>query len=515
MDMSKINDLTPILVGVGQLTQKGVPPQSALSPMDLMTKATQLALADTGLAKSPVDLIDVIAVVRSISDSTEGARFKLATYRDPPRSLAKRIGAAPREAYYSTVGGNTPQYLVNHFAEKIARGEVTCALIAAGEALDTMVSSAKQGIAIDWQEDLGTDPISIGVDKPGNSPYERAHQMHLPTNVYPLFENAIRGARGRSITDHQLAMGKLFAPFTEVAAKNPHAWFPKARTAEELAFVSERNRMVGFPYTKLLNAMIVVDMAAALIMTSVGEARRMGIAPERWVFLHGCGDAYDIWNVSERVNLHSSPAIRTIARKAFDMAGKTPAQMDFIDLYSCFPSAVEIGAAEIGISEDDPRPLTVTGGLPYFGGPGNNYVLHSIATMVEKLRAGPKSFGLVTANGWYVTKHSMGIYSTTPVEGNWQRETPSAYQSEIDQMVRPKLTLTPKGAGTVESYTVVHTPTGDTFGIVVGRQSSDDCRFLSLVEKSSDLLDRMESEEMLGRPGQVTQGERHNIFTFE
>jgi acetyl-CoA C-acetyltransferase len=510
-----IDDSTPILVGVGQLTQKGVPPQSALSPMDLMTRATQTALADTGIGSTLAAQIDTIAVVRSISDSTDGTRFKLATYRDPPRSLAKRIGASPKQAFYSAVGGNTPQYLINHFAEKIAQGEVACVLIAAGEALETMVASAKQGIALDWQEDLGTDPTFIGLNKPGNSPHERAHQMHLPTNVYPMFENAIRGKKGRSIADHQLAMGKLFAPFTKVAAHNPHAWFQTERTAEELAFVSERNRMIGFPYPKMLNAMIFVDMAAALIMTSVGQAKAMGISPDKWVFLHGCGDANDIWHVSERIDLHSSPAIRTIAGKAFDMAAKTPAQMDYIDLYSCFPSAVEIGAAEIGIAEDDPRPLTVTGGLPYFGGPGNNYVLHSIATMAEKLRAKPTSFGLVTANGWYITKHSMGIYSTKPVEGPWTREDPARGQAEIDSMPRPVLVEAPSGAAKVESYTVVHLPKGPAIGIVVGRQLSDNSRFLSLVDESSGLVARMEQEEMLDRPGTVTSGPTHNSFTFD
>src|SRR5690606_18969108 len=114
--------------------------------------------------------------------------------------------------------------------------------------------------------------------------------------------------------------------------------------------------------------------------------------------------------------------------------------IDFFDLYSCFASAVQIGCAELGLSEDDPRGLTVTGGLPYFGGPGNNYVTHSISEMMRRLRANPGKFGMVTANGNYVTKHSFGIYSTEPVQGTWQRENPATLQAELDR--QPKAPLT-------------------------------------------------------------------------
>jgi acetyl-CoA C-acetyltransferase len=240
----------------------------------------------------------------------------------------------------------------------------------------------------------------------------------------------------------------------------------------------------------------------------------LGIPQDRWVYLHGCGDANDLWYVSERVNYHSSPAIRTLSRHAFDMAGKTPNDMDFFDLYSCFPSAVQIGAAEIGISEDDPRGLTVTGGLPYFGGPGNNYVTHSIASMMDRVRAKPGSFGLVTANGWFVTKHSAGIYSTTPIKGPWQRVDPATYQREIDAMDHPPLAGQPNGAAKIETYTVVHTHNGPSFGIVIGRLDEDGRRFLSLVEKGGNRLARMQEEDMLGRPGLVIAGSDINRFDF-
>jgi acetyl-CoA C-acetyltransferase len=254
-------------------------------------------------------------------------------------------------------------------------------------------------------------------------------------------------------------------------------------------------------------------MAAAVVMTSVAKARELGIPESKWIYLHGCADASDIWNVTERVNFHSSPAIHMIGKKAFGMANMDVGDVSFIDLYSCFPSAVELGCQELGIAEDDPRGLTITGGLPYFGGPGNNYVMHSIVTMAEKLRANPGKFGLCTGNGWYVTKHSAGIYSTKPVESDWQREDPKTYQVEIDSMPHPSVTRKPNGSAKVETYSVITDRKGKRFGLIVGR-TANNSRFLANTPDDDVTLDRMMREEMLGREGQASQEGPINLFRF-
>lgn len=332
--------------------------------------------------------------------------------------------------------------------------------------------------------------------------------LYFPVNTYPLFENAIRGELGRSVAAHQLEIGKLFSEFTKVAADNPHAWFPTYRSPEEIATESEKNRYVGYPYTKYMNSIIRVDQAAAVVMTSVAKARELGIPEDRWVYLHGCADANDLWYVTERVNYHSSPAIRTMGRKAFAMAGMTAADMDYLDLYSCFPSAVEIGAKELGFALDDPRGFTVTGGLPYFGGAGNNYVMHSIATMMDRLRANPGSKGLCTANGWFVTKHSMGIYSTQPREGTWEREDPASYQAELDAMDHPVVDEAPSGAGKVETYTVVHGRGGPEFAIVIGRLGETGHRFVAHTPADEATLQGNDGPRYAGRARQGYAGYR-------
>jgi len=227
--------------------------------------------------------------------------------------------------------------------------------------------------------------------------------------------------------------------------------------------------------------------------------------------LHGCGDANDIWDVSDRVNYHSSRAIRTIGQKALSMSGRTIDDMDYFDIYSCFPSAVQIACDELGLPHDDPRGLTVTGGLPYFGGPGNNYVMHSIASMMDQLRSNPGKFGLLNANGWFITKHSLGIYSTTPLEGDWEREAPADYQQAILDEEHPPFTQTPNGRATVETYTVVHGRGGVERGLVIGLLE-DGTRFIAETPDDEQTLAQMMAQEMLGTHGTVTSGDGKNLF---
>ncbi len=511
------HDNTPILIGGGQFTQRTAQEKNwkaSQSPMEMLIKAVRMAADDTGAGEKILSNADNISVVRFTADSSEVGRLPIGQYKNAPRTVAKAIGASPTREYYTAAGGNTPQWLVNRTAAEIASGETNIAILGGSEDLATMTAALNEGAQLDWGDDPGGEPTHIGDDRSGTNAQEKAHGLYFPVNVYPLFENAIRGKEGRSVAEHQKVIGGLFSRFSKVAEENPHAWFPKFRSPEEVATVSDANRYVGFPYTKYMNAIIRIDMAAAVVMTNVKTARELGVDESKWVYLHGCGDAHDLWYFTDRIDFHSSPAIRTLAGKALDMAGKTVDQMDHFDLYSCFPSAVEIGAQEIGVSLDDPRGLTVTGGLPYFGGAGNNYVMHSIVSMMDRLRAKPKSFGLLTGNGWYVTKHSMGIYSTEPFEGEWKREDPALYQKDIDAMKHPRFETEPSGTGKVETYTVVHGRDGPNMGIIVGWLENGD-RFIAHTDNDAETLNRLMTNDPLGARGNVAPGEKTNRFIFE
>ncbi len=509
-----IENSTPILVGCGDVTDRTTPPAAARSPLDLIAEAGRLALADagvSGLAQS----IDTVAMIRLFSESSPRFATKLGTSTNPPKSIANRLGIDARRHLYTSSGGNMPQVLVNLLAEAIARGEIRSAIIAGGEALRTQHALEREGRTDVWSEDPGGEPEVVGQIRSPWSEVEERHRLRAATAVYPLLENAIRGFHGRSVGDHLQSMGRLFAGFSAVAANNPLATRREVYSAERLSTVDDENRWIGFPYPRLMVANAYVDQAAALVMTSTGEARRLGIPQAKWVFLHGCAEGHDHWHVSDRTDPHFSPAIRWGARKALEMAGRTLADMQFFDLYSCFPAAVEIACREIGLAEDDPRGLTVTGGLPFFGGPGNNYVTHSISEMMRRVRGRPGSHGLVTAIGNYVTKHAFGIYSTAPVDGSWQRKRPNILQSQLDALPKAPFLEHASGPATIETYTVLHNKSGPEFSVLFGRLNETGARFIANTVADPNILADLQQRESLGRPGTVRNEMGRNVFVPE
>lgn len=495
------SDTTPVLIGAGQITQRNRE-QGGLHAVAMLEQAARGALADTGAGEAVLRAVDTALVVAFTIDSPQTRKRGVPQVANPPRRLSRALGIAPDREIYTETGGNTPQYAVNRMAEEIACGETKVALLAGAEFLHSYTRLLAAGDPMDgWFEDLPEPETVWGDARDGTNEHEAAHGLGFPANTYPLFENAIRRKRGLSAQQHMAAMGRLMSPLSKVAVDNPYAWFPVYRTAEEIATPTSENRMVGFPYTKYMNAVIRVDQAAALVMTSVAAARELGVPHEKWVFLHGCADTADIWSVLERPELHRSPAIRRMASQAFDMAGWSIDDIDYIDLYSCFPSALEVACAELGIAEDDPRGLTVTGGLPYFGGPGNNYTMHAIATLMEKLRAKPGTKGMATANGWYLTKHAVGLYSTEPVPGPWAREDLEKPQAERGA-ARLKVALRPEGKGIIETFTVVHAREGVRMGIVIGR-TEDGVRFVANLPTEERLLLDLEARDPVGHSGTV------------
>jgi acetyl-CoA C-acetyltransferase len=506
---------TPVLVGCGQVTQREPDPAKALKPIDLTAEAVRRAAEDSGAGTALMAQLDTLVVLRSFSDTSWRFRSPFGGPKNPPRSLANRIGArSAKRLVYTHPGGNMPQWCINRLFEMVTRGEVEAALVCGGEALATQKAAERAKLALDWNEDAGGAFEEWGVATRGWNDVEDRHRMAGAIFAYPLFENGIRGHLKRSIPEHMAAMGKLFAHFAAVAARNPLADRRQGFTAEQIATVSADNPYIGFPYTKLMNSTAFIDQAAAVILTSAAKARQLGIPESRWVHLHGTADAYDHWYISDRKNFYSSPAMRAVARETFEMAGMSMADMDYIDLYSCFPSAVEIACAENGLALDDPRGLTVTGGLPYFGGPGNNYVTHSIAEMIAKVRAKPGSKGLVTANGNYVTKQSAGIYSTEPPKKPFKPKDPKAYQAAIDADKGPATIEAPSGRGTIETYTVMHDRKGPSYAILFARDA-EGRRFIANTPEDTTLLRDMTERDYLGVAGTVTSKGGLNVFRPE
>jgi acetyl-CoA C-acetyltransferase len=486
-----IDPRTPVVVGVGQTAERvDDPDYRGRSPIDLAVAAARAAVVDSGAdTQTVVAAIDTIACTRQFENSTPGAPAPLGKSTKYPVSVGNRLGAAPRRAILEVAGGQSPQHLVTEFSREILAGNADVVLLAGAEAMSTIRHLAKSENKPDFSDDPA-DPDGSYEDRGYGlhgliSMEQAAHGLTNAPAQYALLENARRAARGEGRDKYSAAMGALFAPFTKVAVANPYSAAPEERSAEELVTVTERNRMIADPYPRFLVARDQVNQGAAVLVMSVEAARRLGVDQSRWVFLHGQADLRER-DLLERRNLGEGPAAVTAVRHALEVAGLTLDDIGFFDFYSCFPIAVSNITETLGLSSEDPRGLTLAGGLPFFGGAGNNYSMHAIAEAVGRVRAKPESYALVSANGGVVSKTSVGIYGATPSRP--KPDNSDKLQLEINALDSPAHIVHPNGWATIETYTVVHGRGAQKTGIVIGRLDDGGGRFLSQVAPGDDEL---------------------------
>ncbi|MCW2514395.1 MAG: hypothetical protein JWR11_3437 [Mycobacterium sp.] len=469
---------TPVLVGVGQCSERlDDPGYRAMSAVEVAAEASRAALQDCGADVGTVSArIDTVAGVRQFEISTPAAEAPLGRSTNYPRSVAQRLNANPADAILEVTGGQSPQHLVNEMAAAIARGEREVVLLFGSEAISTvrhMMTAAERPDFSETVDGQLTDR-GFGLEGMGGSIYRRHGLVDAPTQ-YGLLENARRTRLGLKRDEYRCQMAELFAPFTQVAAANPYAASPVTRTVDELAEVTTTNRMIADPYPRLMVSRDQVNQGAALLLTSVGSATELGVPRDRWVFLHGQADLRER-NLLDRHDLSQAPSAVWATREALAVAQIGLDDVATFDLYSCFPIAVSNVCDGLGLAPNDARGLTLTGGLPYFGGAGNNYSMHAIAETVRALRNSPGDYGLVGANGGILSKYSVGVYSTIPRE--WQSDRSDLRQHELDGEPAVDVTKAPEGEGRIETYTVRHGRSGPV-GIVVGRLSADDTRFVA------------------------------------
>lgn len=476
---------TPVIIGVGQLSQRVDRGDAPQEPIDLMARALLRAADDAG-GPAALAAADIIAVPRPLSWR----------YRDPGALVGTLVGAAPTRTEASVIGGNYGLTLVNRAAMSIQRGDADVVLVTGGDSWRTRSAARRDGIELDWtrRDDDLSPTVELGQDDPPMShPEERARGIVHPVEVYPMYELTLRATAGRSPDDHRDRIASLWSRFSQVAADNPHAWIRQEYTADEIRTATPDNRMIGYPYTKRMNSNNAVEQAAGVILCSAARAESLGVPRDRWVFPLAGADAHDHWCLSERADLHRSPALRLAGRDALSLAGIGIDDVTHVDLYSCFPSAVQIGAAELGLSID--RPLTVTGGMSFAGGPWNSYTLHGLSSMVEHLRRESGAVGLCTGNGGFTTKHSITLLSTEPSAEGYRHASP---QDEVDALPRRPFDGNGRGAITIEAYTVMHDRDGRPERAPVAGLLADGRRSWGTISDPS-VMAAMTVEEFIGR----------------
>jgi acetyl-CoA C-acetyltransferase len=481
MEGAMIDPRSPCIIGVARRTlraDEGLEPE----PLDLWEEVSRAAAADSG-GRDVLGAVDDLALVYSLSWQ----------YDDAAARLAERLELGPGRRRGSGMSGTSSQKLLNEAAEAILAGKSEMALVVGGELLDSRRRLKKEGRKPAWSH-----PAAKRTPPPFEDPFhpaELAHEIFQAYLTFAMFDVARRAHLGRAPEDYRREAARTLAPLSRVAAANPEAWFRVERSAEEIATVSPRNRMVSYPYAKHMVAIMDVDMGAAVLVTSHEKAEALGVPRERRVYLRGWCHANDPPIVAAREDLWRSVAMEEASREAFARAGVGLGDVAHLDLYSCFASSLHFARDALGLEADDARPLTVTGGLPYHGGPGSNYCAHSIATMVERLRAEPGAFGLVSGVGMHMAHHVFALYSTEP--GSVEPPDAAAVQKRVDGAPRRALRDTAAGSATVRTYSVVHGREGPRFAAAVcDLPSGERC-----YARSDDpaLLAALESEEWVGR----------------
>ncbi len=485
--MRAIPDRTPVVVGAAQIVQRAEEPLRAREPIALMEDALRAAAEDAG-APALLAAADTIAVCQGLTP-----------YANPAAWLAGRFGARA-ETVLGQISGTTSQQFVADAARAIVAGTRDIVLIAGGEA-EHSARRARRAGAEPQRSRADGPPVDRTIGVPMSAAEWRDRPdgqagLASPAACFAVFETAMRHRHGLSVAAHRARIAALWARNARVAAENPHAWIRRAPSAEEIATPTPANPWVAAPYTKLLVANMVVDQAAALIVTSARRARALGIPESRWVYPHASAEAVVVRQISERDTLAAEPPLALVAQRACELAGLAPNDAAYLDFYSCFPAPVQLTAEALGISLE--RPLTLTGGLTFGGGPLNNYVLHAIAAAVGRLRGRGAERALVTAVGGNFSKHAAGVYGAAPPEHGFAF---ADLADDVRAMPQRAYDGAHAGEAEVEAYTVL-AEHGRLVRAAVACRTPRGARTWARAS-DADLAERFAHEDLVGAPVRI------------
>jgi acetyl-CoA C-acetyltransferase len=493
-----IDPRTPCIIGVAQCTIRP-PGQPAPEPLELWAEVCRQAAADSGASG------DVLAAADALSITF----LQSWRYDDPTLRLAERLGLGPGRRKYSGIGGMTGVSMLAETCEAIVAGELELAVLCGAEALATLKRSMISG-----------EPVSWSHPHPEGTMYFPPVELHpgevssgAATNApvaFSLFDSARRAHLGIGLDDYLGQNAEMMAGLSTVAERNPYAWFPRRHEAEFLRTPSAENRMVAYPYTKHTVAIMEVDMAAAVIVASTATADRLGVPVERRVYPRGWCEAKSPAFAAAHRDLWEVPAMRVAGQQALAQAGLGIDEVSHLDIYSCFASSLNLTADALGVQDRTGDRLTVTGGLPYAGGPGSNYVLHSIASMTDVLREDQEAFGMVTGLGMLMEKHAFCVLGSPPPATPPSGPAAERVQAGLDGIVAKAVVTDYTGPATVAAYSVAHDRNGPSYGVAIC-DLPDGSRSYTRFEDAALMADA-EVHELVGQKVQLAGAGSHSTI---
>lgn len=452
--MSRNPDRIPILIGVGEVTDRTRDPAQGREPLELMLEALTAAEQDAG--GSLLTLVDSLDVVCEYSWP----------YIDAPGLVAARLGVQPKHAYYGEAGGESPVRFIHEAALRIQRGESVVAAVVGAEAQYTVAAAMKGNVNLPWANRDKQAKLLTG--REFSAPVAVDHGVAIPTNVYPFYENASQAHWGQTQREALAESGQIWSALSEVAATHPNAWLQQGFSADYITTPAEKNRLIAWPYTKHMVANPLVNQGAAVLLTSVATARALGISEDKWVYLLGGAAANEPRDYLQRDQFHQSHAQNAVLDAATRFAGGDAGHFGAMELYSCFPCVPKMARRSLKLPVT--APMSVTGGLSFFGAPLNNYMTHAAASLVRAVRAQPNVLGLLYGQGEYVTKHHAIVLSATPgadvpLDEKYSVQT----QADAQRGSVPVFLPDYSGPAKIETFTVIYSRDGKPeFGTVIG-----------------------------------------------
>lgn len=452
----------PVIVGVGEVVDRPKEIAAGLEPLTLLEQALKRAEADSGgKLLAEIGSLDIV-------------NFLSWRYRDPAKQLSDRLGIAPKHAYYGPVGGESPIRYLHEAAQRIARGECSVAAVCGAEAQSTATKAERAGVTPPWT------PFAHDVEEPKRgAAYQKPIAVKLgvfrPITVYPLYEAASAAHWGQTPREALAESGRLWSTYSAVAAENPNSWLKRHVSSDEITTPSPDNRLIAWPYTKLMVANPMVNMGGAVLLTSLAKAREAGISEDRLIHIWGGASAEEPRDYLDRDRFFESHAQNAVLKAVMDLAGGDGRAFDAIELYSCFPCVPKMARRTLGLGPDV-QP-TVTGGLTFFGAPLNTYMTHAACAMVRKLRQGSGSeakLGLLYGQGGFVTKHHGLVLSRQAPTQTLSQDTSVQAEADRHRSRVPEFVTEASGKGKVESFTVIYGRNGEVeHGVVMLRTESD------------------------------------------
>ncbi|KJC45827.1 acetyl-CoA acetyltransferase [Bradyrhizobium sp. LTSP885] len=458
-------DRIPVIVGVGEIVDRPKDIVAGLEPLALLEQALQRAEADSGAKLlGEIQSLDIV-------------NFLSWRYRDPEKQLAQRLGITPAHLYYGPVGGESPIRYLHEAAQRIARGECSVAAVCGAEAQSTATKAQRAGVALPWT------PFAHDVEEPKRGaafqkPMAVALGVFRPITVYPLYESATSAHWGQTPREALTESGELWSTYARVAADNPNSWLKKHFTGDQITTPTPDNRMIAWPYTKLMVANPMVNMGGAMILTSLAKARAAGVPEEKLIYPLGGASAEEPRDYLTRDQFVESHAQTAVLKTVMDLIEGDGRKFDAIELYSCFPCVPKMARRTLGLGPDV-QP-TVTGGLTFFGAPLNTYMTHAACAMVRKLRTGG-TLGLLYGQGGFVTKHHGLVLSRAAPKQVLKQDI--SVQAEADRNRRdvPEFTTEAQGKGKVEAFTVIYRGNGEVEHGVAMLRTEDNRRTLGRI----------------------------------